>query len=94
MMNFSQALELLKSGSLLSREGWNGRGMFIYLVQGSRFEVNRPPLNEIYSEGKSITYRSHIDMSTANGECVPWVASQSDLLSDDWKEVVLNESEL
>lgn len=38
----------------------------------------------IYSEGTEINYRPHIDMRTADGEVVPWVASQSDLLVDDW----------
>lgn len=81
---FDTALLALKNGRKLARTGWNGKGMFIYLVPGSTFAVNRPPLLGIYPEGTTIDYRPHIDMRTANGECVPWVASQSDLLSDDW----------
>lgn len=83
-MNFSQALELLKQGRKIARTGWNEQGMFLFLVNGSSFEVNRPPLLGIYLEGTVINYRPHIDMRTANGEIVPWVASQSDLLENDW----------
>jgi hypothetical protein len=83
-MNFSEALESLKAGETCFREGWNGKGMFIYLVPGSKFIVNRAPLNEIFPEGTEIEYHAHIDMRTAQGYCVPWLASQADLLADDW----------
>jgi hypothetical protein len=85
--NFSQALELLKNGLKLQRVGWNGKGMFVYLVPGSKFPVNRPPLLGIYPEGTEITYLPHIDMRTASGACVPWLASQTDILADDWQIV-------
>lgn len=83
-MNFQSALTALKLGQLVSREGWNGKGMFIYLVDGSKFEVNRAPLNRVYAPGTVVTYLPHIDMKTATGECVPWLASQTDILADDW----------
>lgn len=86
-MNFGQALEALKDGYKVAREGWNGKEMFLFLVSGSTFQVNRPPRLGIYPEGTTIQYRPHIDMKTANGEIVPWVASQSDLLEDDWMTV-------
>ncbi len=83
-MNFGQAIEVLKTGNKVTRVGWNGKDMFLFLVQGSQFKVNRPPLLGIYQEGTEINYRPHIDMKTVNGEIVPWVASQSDLLEEDW----------
>ena len=83
-LSFSQALQHLKEGKKVARVNWNGKGMFIFLVQGSQFTVNRTPLLGIYPEGTLITYRSHIDMKTADGAIVPWVASQSDLLETDW----------
>jgi hypothetical protein len=83
-LDFGRALERLKDGEVVTREGWNGKGMFIYLVQGSTFAVNRPPLSGLFPEGTEINYRAHIDMKTADGSCVPWIASQSDLLADDW----------
>jgi hypothetical protein len=83
-MNFGEALVALKQGLKVEREGWNGKGMFIYLVPGSTFNVNRPPLLGIYPEGTPIVYRPHIDMRTADGSCVPWLASQTDILANDW----------
>lgn len=83
-MNFGQALEALKAGEKVSRSGWNGKGMFLFLVPGSTFQVSRPPLLGIYPEGTTINYRPHIDMKDAEGKVVPWLASQTDLLADDW----------
>lgn len=83
-MTFGLAIEALKKGLKVARTGWNGKGMFLYLVEGSTFAVNRPPLNKIYPEGTIINYRPHIDMKTADDKIVPWVASQSDVLSEDW----------
>lgn len=83
-LNFGEALHLLKEGYRIARKGWNGKGMFLFLVPGSQFKVNRPPLLGIFPPLTEVNYRPHIDMRTADGEIVPWVASQSDLLVDDW----------
>ena len=83
-MNFGSALQALKNGQKVAREGWNGKGMFLFLVPGSVFKVNRAPLLGIYPEGTEINYRPHIDMKTVDGEIVPWVASQTDMLAKDW----------
>lgn len=87
-LTFSEALDAIKSGHKLQRAGWNGTGMFVFLVPGSQFEVNRPPLLGIYDEGTVIDYHAHIDMKTASGEIVPWLASQSDVLAEDWSIAV------
>jgi hypothetical protein len=87
-MNFSHALDALKLGERVQRRGWNGKGMFVFLVPGSAFQVNRPPLLGIYPEGTTINYHAHIDMRTADGTIVPWLASQTDLLADDWDIVI------
>jgi hypothetical protein len=85
--DFSEALSAIKTRRRVARSGWNGKGMFLFLVPGSAFKVDRPPLLGIYPEGTPINYHGHIDMKTAQGYVVPWVASQSDLLADDWFEV-------
>lgn len=84
-LDFGVALALLKAGCRVYRRGWNGKGMYLILVQGSRFTVNRPPLLGVYPPGTEIEYHAHIDMKTAQGYVVPWVASQSDLLAEDWE---------
>lgn len=84
-MDFGEALAALRAGGRVARSGWNGNGMFLYLVPGSTFKVNRPPLLGIYPEGTEINYLPHIDMKTADGSCVPWHASQADVLAFDWE---------
>ena len=68
-MNFSQALESLKLGSDIARSGWNGKNMYLNLVPA------RP-------EDKKLAF---IQMRTVQGNYVPWLASQTDLLVDDWE---------
>ena len=84
-MNFGKAIEELELGNKVARKGWNGKGMFLFLVPGSTFTVNSPPLLGIYPEGKEINYLPHIYMKTATGEIVPWLASQTDMLAKDWE---------
>ncbi len=86
-MSFGLAIEALKAGKKVARAGWNGKGMFLFLVPGSTFKVNRPPLMGIYPEGTEINYCPHIDMKTADGKVVPWLASQTDVLAEDWAVV-------
>ena len=64
-MTFSEALALLKAGKRVQREGWNGKGMFLFLVPGSTFTVNRPPLLGIFA----------VELYGLNGQPLPGVAS-------------------
>ena len=86
-MDFSDALMNAKTNLRIRRAGWNGKGMFVFLVPGSKFKVNRPPLLGIYPEGTEIDYHAHLDMKTADGKVVPWLASQTDILADDWETI-------
>lgn len=86
-MNFGDALTQLKLGQRVTRPGWNGKGMFLFLVPGSVFKVSRAPLLGIYPEGTEINYCPHIDMRTADGKIVPWLASQTDVMAEDWQGV-------
>lgn len=67
---FGGALVLLKHGSRLQRAGWNGKGMYI--------ELQRP---DAHSE-MSLPY---LFMKTVQGDLVPWLASQTDILAEDWR---------
>jgi hypothetical protein len=86
-MDFSDALKCIKRGQRVARAGWNGKGMFIFLVPGSKFTVNREPLLSMLGEGTEVSYHAHVDMKTADGQIVPWLCSQSDMLSSDWTVV-------
>jgi hypothetical protein len=86
-MTFGLAIEALKKGKKVARDGWNGKGMFLFLVNSRTFKVNCPPLNETDSELTEVSYCSHIDMKTADDKIVPWLASQTDVLAEDWQIV-------
>lgn len=86
-MNFGLAYEAMRKGLKVARSGWNGKDMFIFIVPGSTFIVNRPPLLGIYPEGTEINYHSHVDMKTADNKIVPWLCSQTDMAADDWQIV-------
>lgn len=83
MKRFEEALIYIKGGKKLARATWNDE--FIFLVNGSTFNVNRLPLLGIYPEGTEINYHAHIDKRESNGMIVPWVPSQVDILADDWQ---------
>lgn len=85
MMDFGQALRELKRGGRVCRAGWNGKGMFLFLVPGSTFQVSRPPLLDVFPEGTVIDCPAYVVMKTADGKVVPWLASQTDMLSEDWQ---------
>lgn len=82
--SFGCAMADLQDGKRVARLGWNGKGMWLFLVPGSTFKVNRKPLLGIFEEGHEVVYSSHVDMRTATGEIVPWLASQSDIQATDW----------
>ncbi len=86
-MNFGDAIQALKEGKKVCREGWNGKGMFLFLVPGSNFKVNRPPLLGIYPEGTEINYRPHIDLKGVDGSISTWAPSGRDALAEDWAVV-------
>lgn len=87
--DFGWALRKLKCGKRVCRTGWNGKGMWLVLVPGSQIKVEegRPLANAGFPIGDTVNYLPHIDMKTAQGEIVPWLASQTDLLAEDWELV-------
>jgi Protein of unknown function (DUF2829) len=91
MADVGWAVMMLKSGALVRRAGWRD-GAYLLYVPGSRFVVNRPPMNRIYPEGSEVSYHGHVDMKTREGDVVPWSAGQKDLLADDWQEALHGDS--
>ena len=84
-LNFGEAIAALKSGKLVAREGWNGKGMWLILIAG---EAVAQAIADRYGDGNAIPVLEAIYMKTATGELVPWLASQTDVLAEDWVEVV------
>lgn len=84
IMNFSKALEQLKNGAKVAREGWNGKGQYIELATC---------ISYVNSEGKLINPQ-HKSMGNnaiafvgTSGVQLGWLASQADMLAEDWKIV-------
>lgn len=87
-MDFGKAIVFLKQGCRVSRKGWNGKDMFLYLVHASDVTSNdlRGAAREHNLKNIGLThFNAHIDMKCADGSiCVGWLASQTDMLASDW----------
>lgn len=85
-MSFGHAIEALKSGRRVARGGWNGKGMFLYYVPANKYPASRNTLNTMAGvfEDDMVPYVAYIAMKTAQNNVVPWLASQTDVLADDW----------
>lgn len=89
--DFGTAVEALKQGARVAREGWNGKGMFLSLVKGrdTDYHVN----SEVFGTGNDgnsqyqLPVLDAIYMKTADNKLVPWLASQTDVLAEDWQIV-------
>lgn len=94
-MNFGEAIEAMKKdpSKRFAREGWNGKGMFIYLTKGRDIPVELwrgdPPSIMKNERGEEVVrIIDHFDMKTAQGTILSgWLASQTDMLAEDWVEV-------
>lgn len=75
MGDFGWALEKLRGGQKVQREGWNGKGMWLALVANPGLHVHGFP------------HAPYVGMKTADDKFVPWLCSQTDLLAEDWQIV-------
>ena len=92
-MTFGMAIEALKEGSKVSRKGWNGKGMYLWLMPEAEVKsewCKEPHLKKLAEEnGGSIKALGTIRMYTHDSSgrkaiLTGWLASQSDMLSNDW----------
>ena len=90
-MNFGQAIHYLKEGHKVAREGWNGKNMYIVLMDGYSMTLANAMTREKHGlpEGSHVTVEPYIVMKTAQlGSLQPgWLASQADILAEDWQIV-------
>ena len=77
-MNFGQAIEELKAGRRCWRKGWNGKGIFIELQRPDEYSKMSFPYIYIDTSGLDTTNED------APKGLVPWLASQTDMLAEDW----------
>lgn len=89
-MDFGMALIALKRGECVARKGWNGKGMFLTLQAGSLVDGDnmRNEGAKSYYAGHLCNIAPHIDMKSADETyVVGWLASQTDMLAEDWEIV-------
>lgn len=86
-MNFGLALEAAKLGHRIARRGWNGKNMSVAYQKGYPDGI---PCNENTARawgmevGELFKCRPYLQLRCADGSFQMWVASQSDILTDDW----------
>ena len=80
-LSFGDAVAALKEGLRVERAGWNGKGMWLGLVNTGYYDVGCSVVNDIDS------LLPWIGMKTADNKFVPWLASQTDVLAEDWQIV-------
>jgi hypothetical protein len=80
--DFGWALKRLGLGARVARAGWNGRNMWLTLI--TAWSANDPKESHPRAILGNLPF---IAMRTAKSELVPWLASQTDMLSSDWYEV-------
>lgn len=89
-LTFSQALEALKEGKYIAREGWNGKGMYLWILPAIEVpkEWIKDPylLKEVNPETNTVHCLACIRMRTADGKVLSgWLASQTDMFANDWQ---------
>lgn len=98
-LSFGHAIVALKAGQKVARAGWNGKGMWLYLVPANSYPAQTEAAKAYWGakDGAARTsvapivplvpYGAYIAMKTAQENVVPWLASQTDVLADDWQIV-------
>lgn len=91
--NFGQAIEALKQGKRIARQGWNGKGMFVFKQVpanvGIQYVPNMQSLptaikDEFVKRGTDISYSNQMCIVKADNTIDSWVASSSDTFAEDW----------
>lgn len=86
-MSFGQALIALKAGKKLAREGWNGKGLFVYFVSAGRYPAKMAVAHELAGDDGCVAYEPYFAIKNIKGTVSTWVPSINDCLAEDWRVV-------
>jgi len=81
-MTFSDALVMLKEGKRIARAGWNGKGMFVYLVPENSYPAQTDAARDCF--GEMVPYNPYMAIKNVNHTVSTWVPSVNDALAEDW----------
>jgi hypothetical protein len=84
LVDFGEAIRLLKSGKKVSRKGWNGSGMYAYYVPANSYPVSTEIAKKEFGENALVPYRAYLALKTAQNDIATWNPSTSDCLAEDW----------
>lgn len=87
LFDFSEALKRLKDGCTVARKNWNGKDQWLYYIPANRYTAITDAAKSIAGEDGKVEYGAYIAIKTSQGNVLPWVASQADILAEDWIEV-------
>lgn len=86
-LTFGDAVHFLKAGRKVTRAGWNGKGMFVYLVPAASYPVQTGAARSHFGEGSVVPYRAYLALKTTDGDVATWAPSCSDALAEDWQVI-------
>ena len=84
--NFGWALEMLKQGKKVCRSGWNGKGMFVYLVPANKYPAKNNHFNTMVGlyPDDMVPYNAYFAIKNVDNTVSTWVPSVNDCLATDW----------
>lgn len=85
--SFQGALAALKDGERVARDGWNGKGMFVYLVPAASYPVQTGAAKAHFGEGSMVPYNAYFAIKNVDNTVSTWVPSVNDCLAEDWQVV-------
>jgi hypothetical protein len=85
-MTFGQAVHYAKLGYKVARSGWNGAGMFAYVVSEGSYPAKSAAVKGVFANDM-VPYRAYWALKTAQNDVAPWAPSGSDALAEDWELV-------
>ena len=82
--SFGSAIAAAKEGYKVARSGWNGAGMFAYIVPSASYPAQIGVAKQHFGENAMVPYRAYWALKTAQEDIATWAPSGSDSLAEDW----------
>ena len=83
-MTFGLALDAMRKGMRVARKGWNGKGMFVYLVPAASYPAQTGAAKAYFGDVAMVPYNAYFAIKNVNDTVSTWVPSVNDCLSEDW----------
>ncbi len=87
LFDFGYALKAMKRGERVARSGWNGKGLFVYVVPANSYKAQTGAAKAFFGEGAMVPYNAYMAVKNVDGTISTWAPSGSDALAEDWSVV-------